>query len=93
MLTIARTLMGNPELLLLDEPSEGLAPVVVQHLSEQISKLGEEGMTILLCEQNTKFALDLSNRIYILEKGEVRYEGGAAEFLKDEKSYREYLTV
>ena len=93
MLTIARALMGNPELLLLDEPSEGLAPVVVQHLEEQISKLREEGMTILLCEQNTQFALDLSDRLYILEKGEVRYEGSVAEFLKDEESYRAYLTL
>jgi branched-chain amino acid transport system ATP-binding protein len=93
MLTIARALMGNPELLLLDEPSEGLAPVVVQHLGEQISKLREEGMTILLCEQNTQFALDLSDRLYILEKGEVRYEGSVAEFLKDEESYRAYLTL
>jgi branched-chain amino acid transport system ATP-binding protein len=93
MLTIARTLMGNPEILLLDEPSEGLAPVVVQHLGEQISKLAEEGMMILLCEQNTTFALELSDRIYILEKGEVRYEGGVEEFLKDEASYRDLLTV
>ena len=93
MLTIARALMGNPELLLLDEPSEGLAPVVVQHLEEQISKLRDEGMTILLSEQNTQFSLDLSDRIYILEKGEVRYEGSVADFLKDEESYKAYLTV
>lgn len=93
MLTIARALMGNPELLLLDEPSEGLAPVVVQHLGEQISKLRGEGMTILLSEQNTQFSLDLSDRIYILEKGQVRYEGSVAEFLKDEESYKAYLTV
>jgi len=93
MLTLARALMGNPELLLLDEPSEGLAPVVVQHLGEQISKLREEGMTILLSEQNTQFSLDLSDRLYILEKGEVRYEGKVAEFLKDEESYKTYLTL
>jgi branched-chain amino acid transport system ATP-binding protein len=93
MLTIARALMGNPQLLLLDEPSEGLAPVVVHHLEEQISKLRDEGMTILLSEQNTQFSLDLSDRLYILEKGEVRYEGSAAEFLKDEESYKAYLTV
>jgi branched-chain amino acid transport system ATP-binding protein len=93
MLTIARVLMGNPELLLLDEPSEGLAPVVVQHLGEQISKLKEEGMTILLSEQNTRFSLDLSDRLYILEKGEVRYEGSVTEFLKNEESYKAYLTV
>lgn len=93
MLAIARALMGNPQLLLLDEPSEGLAPVVITHLGQQISKLKEEEMTILLCEQNTRFSLDLSDRLYILEKGEVRYEGGVAEFLKDEASYKAYLTL
>lgn len=93
MLTIARVLMGNPELLLLDEPSEGLAPVVIQDLAQRISKLREEGITILLSEQNTQFSLDLSHRLYILERGEVRYEGSVSEFLKDEESYKAYLTV
>ncbi len=93
MLTIARTLMSNPDLLLLDEPSEGLAPIVVHQLGEQISKLRQEGMTILLCEQNTRFSLDLSDRLYILEKGAVKYEGTVQDFRKDEKVYRAYLTV
>ena len=93
MLTIARTLMGNPDLLLLDEPSEGLAPIVVQQLGEQISKLRQEGMTILLCEQNAKFSLDLSDRLYILEKGEVRYRGTVADFRKDEEAYKTYLAL
>jgi len=93
MLTIARTLMGNPELLLLDEPSEGLAPIVVQQLGEQISKLRQEGMTILLCEQNARFSLNLSDRLYILEKGEVRYQGSVAEFRKDEEAYKTYLAL
>jgi branched-chain amino acid transport system ATP-binding protein len=93
MLTIARALMGNPELLLLDEPSEGLAPVVVKHLRQQISKLREEEMTILLCEQNFRFSLDLSDRLYILQKGEVCYEGSIAEFLKDEDTWRPYLYI
>ena len=93
MLTIARTLMGNPDLLLLDEPSEGLAPIVVQQLGEQISKLKQEGMTILLCEQNARFSLDLSDRLYILEKGEVRYQGSVADFRKDEEAYRTYLVL
>jgi branched-chain amino acid transport system ATP-binding protein len=93
MLTIARTLMGNPDLLLLDEPSEGLAPIVVQQLGEQIAKLRQEGMTILLCEQNARFSLDLSNRLYILEKGEVRYQGSVADFRKDEEAYRTYLAL
>ena len=93
MLTIARTLMGNPDLLLLDEPSEGLAPIVVQQLGEQIKKLRQEGMNILLCEQNTRFSLDLCDRLYILEKGEVRYQGTAEEFRKDEKIYKAYLAI
>ena len=93
MLTIARTLMGNPDLLLLDEPSEGLAPIVVQQLGEQISKLRQEGMTILLCEQNARFSLDLSDRLYILEKGEVRYQGSVADFRKDEEAYKTYLAL
>jgi len=93
MLTIARTLMGNPDLLLLDEPSEGLAPIVVQQLGEQISKLRHEGMTILMCEQNARFSLDLSDRLYILEKGEVRYQGSVVDFRKDEEAYRAYLAL
>lgn len=93
MLAIGRALMGNPQLLLLDEPSEGLAPVVIAHLGQQISKLKEEGMTILLCEQNTRFSLDLSDRLYILEKGEVRYDGSVSEFMKDEEFYKAYLTL
>jgi len=93
MLTIARVLMGNPQLLLLDEPSEGLAPVVIKHLGQQISILKDEGMTILISEQNTKFALDLSDRVYIMEKGEVRYEGSVDAFQKDEAAYRTYLTL
>src|SRR4030095_9713140 len=80
MLTIARTLMGNPELLLLDEPSEGLAPLVVEHLKEQIGRLKREGLTILLAEQNVGFSLDLADRVYVLEQGHVRFEGTAREF-------------
>jgi len=93
MLTIARTLMGNPDLLLLDEPSEGLAPIVVQQLGEQIMKLRQEGMTILLCEQNARFSLDLSDRVYILEKGEVRYQGSVVDFRRDEEAYKTYLAL
>jgi branched-chain amino acid transport system ATP-binding protein len=85
--------MSNPDLLLLDEPSEGLAPIVVHQLGEQISKLRQEGMTILLCEQNTRFSLDLSDRLYILEKGTVKYEGTVQDFKKDEKIGRTYLAV
>jgi len=76
----ARTLMGNPELLLLDEPSEGLAPLVVDHLQEQIGRLKAEGLTILLAEQNVEFSLDLADRVYVLEKGHIRYDGTSREF-------------
>lgn len=93
MLTIARTLMGNPQLILVDEPSEGLAPVIVQQLVSQITKLKKEGMTIVLSEQNTEFSLKLSDRVYILEKGKVQYEGRTEEFMKDEEVQRAYLTV
>jgi branched-chain amino acid transport system ATP-binding protein len=90
MLTIGRTLMGNPELLLLDEPSEGLAPIVVDHLRDQIARLKREGLTILLAEQNTEFSLSLADRVYVLEKGSIRFSGPAAR-LRDDTSLRQEL--
>jgi branched-chain amino acid transport system ATP-binding protein len=90
MLTIARTLMGNPELLLLDEPSEGLAPLVVDHLREQVARLKREGLTILLAEQNTEFSLALADRAYVLEKGALRFAGPAAA-LRDDAALRHQL--
>jgi len=93
MLTIARTLMGNPELLLLDEPSEGLAPLVVEHLKEQIDRLKRAGLTILLAEQNVDFCLDLADRVYVLEKGHIRYQGSAQEFRADESIRHQYLAL
>ena len=90
MLTIARTLMGNPDLLLLDEPSEGLAPLVVDHLGEQIARLKAEGLTILLAEQNTDFSLRLADRVYVLEKGAIRFSGAAAA-LRDNEALRHEL--
>jgi branched-chain amino acid transport system ATP-binding protein len=90
MLTIARTLMGNPALLLLDEPSEGLAPLVVDHLGEQIARLKAEGLTILLAEQNTDFSLRLADRVYVLEKGAIRFSGTAAA-LRDNEALRHEL--
>jgi len=90
MLTIARTLMGNPALLLLDEPSEGLAPLVVDHLREQIARLKREGLTILLAEQNTEFSLALADRVYVLEKGSIRFSGLAAR-LRDDTALRHEL--
>ena len=83
MLTIARTLMGNPELLLLDEPSEGLAPLVVEALLDNIRALKAEGLTILLAEQGVDFSLALADRVYILEKGTIRHSGPASELRED----------
>jgi branched-chain amino acid transport system ATP-binding protein len=83
MLTIARTLMGNPELLLLDEPSEGLAPLVVQALLAKIGELKAQGLTILLAEQGNEFSLALADRVYVLEKGAVRFAGPSAALRSD----------
>jgi branched-chain amino acid transport system ATP-binding protein len=93
MLTVARTLMGNPRVLFLDEPSEGLAPVIVRALGDQIAALKREGLTILLSEQNLKFAERLADRAYIIEKGEIRFEGPMAALMGDEALRRKYLTV
>src|SRR5712664_3475094 len=93
MLAIARTLMGNPTLLLLDEPSEGLAPLVVDHLGEQIARLKSEGLTILLAEQNVEFALRLADRVYVLEKGAVRFSGSAAALRDDDALRHELLAL
>jgi branched-chain amino acid transport system ATP-binding protein len=90
MLTIGRTLMGNPELLLLDEPSEGLAPLVVENLLEQVGVLKREGLTILLAEQGVDFSLALADRVYVLEKGAVKF-AGAASTLRDNPQLRDEL--
>ena len=90
MLTIARTLMGNPELLLLDEPSEGLAPLVVETLLAKIGELKAQGLTILLAEQNVDFSLALADRVCVLEKGTARYSGSAAA-LKSDRALLERL--
>jgi branched-chain amino acid transport system ATP-binding protein len=93
MLTIARTLMGSPELLLLDEPSEGLAPLVVESLREQLSRLKASGLTMVLAEQNVRFVSELGTRVYVLENGMVRYRGSMAEFLGNEEVRQAYLAV
>ena len=93
MLTIARTLMGNPDILLLDEPSEGLAPLVVDNLRQQLGRLKASGLTIVLAEQNVRFVSELGDRVYILEKGVVRYQGSMAEFLANEQVRQAYLAV
>ena len=93
MLTIARTLMGNPDILLLDEPSEGLAPLVVDNLRQQLGRLKSSGLTMVLAEQNVRFVSDLGDRVYIIEKGMVRYESSMAAFLADADVRRAYLAV
>jgi branched-chain amino acid transport system ATP-binding protein len=90
MLTIARTLTGNPELLLLDEPSEGLAPLVVDTLRDKIGELKQQGLTILLAEQHVDFALALADRVYVLEKGTITFSGPATQ-LRCDKALRDRL--
>jgi branched-chain amino acid transport system ATP-binding protein len=93
MLTIARTLMGNPELLLLDEPSEGLAPLVVDQLLERVAALKRQGLTILLAEQGVAFSLALADRVYVLEKGRIRFSGAAASLREDAALRHELLAL
>lgn len=93
MLTIARTLMGNPELVLLDEPTEGLAPVIVIALKEMILRLKEMGTTILLSEQNVKFAVKVSDRVFIIDNGAIRYNNDIKGFVEDERVQKRYLAV
>src|SRR6202789_1907560 len=80
MLTIARTLMGNPELLLLDEPSEGLAPRIVEQMIEAIREMKREGLSLFVSEQNLAFARLVAERVYVIEKGAIRFGGTMAEF-------------
>jgi branched-chain amino acid transport system ATP-binding protein len=93
MLAIARALMGNPELLLLDEPTEGLAPMLVRALEEQIKKLQETGLTVLLAEQNVRSALRLGDRGYIIDNGQIRYQGSIEELRENEEVRKKYLLV
>ncbi|URI10554.1 ABC transporter ATP-binding protein [Aquincola tertiaricarbonis] len=93
MLTVARTLMGNPFLVLLDEPSEGVAPVIVEQMAHMILALKAQGVSILLSEQNMHFAELVSDRAYVLEKGQMRYTGSMAELAANEEVRRAYLSV
>jgi len=85
--------MGNPALILLDEPSEGLAPVIVQQLAQTINTLKQQGLAVLLSEQNLNFAHRVSDRAYIIEKGRIRYQGTMAELAADDAVRAAYLTV
>jgi branched-chain amino acid transport system ATP-binding protein len=93
MLTIARSLMGNPRLLLLDEPSEGLAPRVVEDVRDQVEKLKNSGLSIILAEQNLEFVLSLADRVHILEKGEIKFSGAVDEVRGNQELLHRYLTV
>jgi len=93
MLTIARTLMGNPACVLLDEPSEGLAPVVVDQMADAIRKMKAEGLCVLLSEQNLHFAADVADRVFIIEKGRICFTGTVAQFSADETVRSTYLAV
>ncbi len=93
MLTIARALMGSPELLLLDEPTEGLAPLIVRDLEQQILKLRDAGISILLSEQNVKSALTMISRAYVIDNGRIRFAGTVDELEANEEVKKKYLMV
>jgi branched-chain amino acid transport system ATP-binding protein len=93
MLTIARTLMGNPRAVLLDEPSEGLAPVIVDQMAETIRRLKAEGLCVILSEQNLHFAGEVADRAVIIEKGRIRHVAPMADLARDDAIQREYLSA
>ncbi len=93
MLSVARTLMGNPYLVLLDEPSEGVAPVIVEQMAQMILELKGHGVSILLSEQNMHFAELVSDRAYVLEKGQIRYASSMADLSANDEVRRAYLSV
>ncbi|UCE35293.1 MAG: ABC transporter ATP-binding protein [Deltaproteobacteria bacterium] len=93
MLAIARALMGNPELLLLDEPTEGLAPLMVRTIEEQVNALKRTGLTVLLAEQNVKTTLKLSDYGYIIDNGTIRYHGSVDELKENEEVRKKYLLI
>jgi branched-chain amino acid transport system ATP-binding protein len=93
MLAIARTLMGNPSCILLDEPSEGLAPLIVDQMAAAVRELKSSGVSVLLSEQNLRFAAAVADRAYVIEKGRIRYTGTMAELAADEAARGRYLAV
>ena len=93
MLTVARSLMGNPYLILLDEPSEGIAPVIVEQMAHMILSLKQQGVSILLSEQNLHFANLVCDRVYVLEKGQIRFSGTMQELDANEAVRRAYLSL
>jgi branched-chain amino acid transport system ATP-binding protein len=93
MLTVARTLMGNPQMVLLDEPSEGVAPLVVERMADAIVELKKGGLSVLLSEQNLHFAALVSDRVYILEKGHIGWAGSMRELEANPEAQRQFLGV
>ena len=93
MLAVARALMIDPELILMAEPSEGLAPIMVQHLESIVGDLKKDGLSILLVEQNLYAALAVADRVYILETGKVVHEASSSEIARDPNSLGRYLGV
>jgi branched-chain amino acid transport system ATP-binding protein len=93
MLTMARTLMGNPTLLLIDEPTEGLAPLIRRNVAEILHRINETGVSVLVVEQNLRFVLPLCSRAYIMTKGEIVYSGTSHELLDDKETQKRYLEV
>ena len=93
MLTVARTLMGNPDLISLDAPSEGLAPLVIEAMLQRLKQLKSAGQTVLISEQNLRFANELADRVYIIEKGQIPYQGTPAELNSLPQVRQQYLMV
>jgi branched-chain amino acid transport system ATP-binding protein len=93
MLAMGRALMGRVSLMLLDEPSQGLAPIIVQNVAEIIREINDKGMTILLVEQNALLALELADRVYVIDKGQIVYQGEAQALLADRKLSQSLLGV
>jgi branched-chain amino acid transport system ATP-binding protein len=93
MLTVARTLMGNPKLILVDEPTEGLAPLIVKDVLEMLAAVRKSGVTVLMVEQNFKAAIKVADRFYIMAKGQMVFEGGMAALLAAEDVRKNYLEV
>src|SRR5882724_6865424 len=93
MLTIARTLMGNPAMVLLDEPSEGLAPVIVEQMAEAVLRMKDAGIAVLLSEQNLHFASAVSDRAIVIEKGAIQFQGTVADLETNDAIREAYLSV
>ena len=93
MLAIARALISDPVLILIDEPSEGLSPIMVEKIAEVLKEIQKKGTTILLVEQNTDMALEIANRCYLMDEGVIKFEGSPEEIKNNEEIQREYLAI